>query len=605
MTTARFYEAAHRLRVHRFGEDRRNAVVWLATTVIRTPGIFPRLAGPRGPESALIARNKDQVVPHAGVELLICRVGRSARGSAAPGVEADFSYARRRGGLAGILPSSQTRRARYSQWASSTGPLALHLGSFVAGAMSSAGCLERTLGSRSDRNNTGAANARTGGASVPKSEALVALTKRKDLDRFGVNALGVFALQLRFGGDDVDVFADSVTDREGDRKCDIVHIDEEFRVVVIAQVYSATDLTKSTPPLNKASDLHVAASWILDPDHADVMPLELRSAAGLLRAAIEEADVDAIEFWYVHNLPESQDVNTELEKVAITAAALLKSTYGDVAIGINCRGMQIGRAALDGLYARRTQRVLIEDEISVPAQGWISETGDSWKAVCTSVPGSWLRELHERYGADQLFSGNVRDYLGGRRSTQNINYTIEQTALDRPRDFWAFNNGVTAVVREVTEGDNKLSVRGITIVNGAQTTGALSNAHDVKDVMVLTRFVQCSDPEVVESIIRANNTQNEIRASDFEAWTCNSVDFARSSRISRERITPARVAACSPAPLLTRTLFTSRRIKQPSLSPPSTTSHSGPIMARARYGRTTRFTRGFSPIEQPQLILCT
>jgi hypothetical protein len=63
-----------------------------------------------------------------------------------------------------------------------------------------------------------------------------AFAQRTDLIQYGANALGVFALQLRFGYETPDELADSITDGPDDHKCDIVHIDEDFGVAVIAQV---------------------------------------------------------------------------------------------------------------------------------------------------------------------------------------------------------------------------------------------------------------------------------------------------------------------------------------------------------------------------------
>jgi hypothetical protein len=281
----------------------------------------------------------------------------------------------------------------------------------------------------------------------------------------------------------------------------------------------ADDPTKTNPPLQKVTDLHTAASWLINPSETADLSVELQSAAAQLRAAIEDGDISTIEFWFSHNLADNPDVDSELEQVAVTAKALLDSVYGELAAGIDCRSFQVGRDKLDQLYARRTQRILIEDTIAVPADAWFEEDGGAWRAVCTSVPGEWLRELHATFGADRLFSGNVRDYLGRKRSDKNINFGIEQTAKDRPEDFWAFNNGITALVSEVTSDQDAgtLSIRGITIVNGAQTTGALAAAPNAAGVRVLARFVECLDSEVIESIIRANNTQNEIRASDFRS----------------------------------------------------------------------------------------
>jgi len=349
--------------------------------------------------------------------------------------------------------------------------------------------------------------------------ALEALASRERLRAdFGSNALTVFAIQLRFGIDDPSELADSVVDGPRDKKCDVVYIHEESGIVVVVQSYLAEDPSKTNPPLNKASDLNIAASWLLNPTDPESLPRPLRTAGDQLGLAIREGDVTSIEFWYAHNLAENDEIDVELAQAAATAAAAIASRYGpDVAGAIECRSLQIGRNALDRLFAQRTTRILIDEEVEIPASSWISEAGDGWSAVCTSVPGPWLRELVATYGSDRLFSGNIRDYLGRQKSGRNINYTIEQTAEERPRDFWAFNNGLTILVHELLPTRKRLKVKGLTIVNGAQTTGALASAKSTEGVSVLARFVAATDNDLIEQIIRANNTQNAIRASDFRS----------------------------------------------------------------------------------------
>ena len=351
------------------------------------------------------------------------------------------------------------------------------------------------------------------------SVALEAFAKRTDLQKFAPNALAIFALQLRFGIDDPDELADSVTDGEGDKKVDVFYVDDEFGVAVIVQAYESDDATKVNPPLNKVTDLNTAVSWLINPSTFEGLRPEIESAAAQLAAAIEDGLISTIEIWYSHNCPDNPDVDKELEQVAITAKALLDQVHGEQATGIDIRGVQVGQGGLDNLYAKRTQQILIEDTLPIPANAWLEQHGGAWSAVYTSVPGSWLRELHAHFGPDQLFAGNVRDFLGVRRSRTNINHSIATTVRDRPLDFWAFNNGVTALVSEIIADSetHTLSVRGITIVNGAQTTGALDAGEATDEVKVLMRFVQCTDRSVVQDLIRANNTQNAIVSSDFRS----------------------------------------------------------------------------------------
>ena len=82
------------------------------------------------------------------------------------------------------------------------------------------------------------------------------------LANFAENALLLFALEMRFGIDDIETAAVTcLTDGSQDRKCDALYIDRETSTAVIAQGYfSSTD--RMAAPSNKASDLNTAASWV-------------------------------------------------------------------------------------------------------------------------------------------------------------------------------------------------------------------------------------------------------------------------------------------------------------------------------------------------------
>jgi hypothetical protein len=83
-----------------------------------------------------------------------------------------------------------------------------------------------------------------------------AFASRTDLNGYGDNALGLFALALRFGIEDLETTAtDSITDGSDDKKCDIVHVNTDEEYAVIAQCYMARKEKKSAS-VNKASDLN-------------------------------------------------------------------------------------------------------------------------------------------------------------------------------------------------------------------------------------------------------------------------------------------------------------------------------------------------------------
>ena len=355
--------------------------------------------------------------------------------------------------------------------------------------------------------------------SEPQSTWQAALDTRDDLEQYGDNAIGLFALALRFDLDDIhSVAAESITDGSDDKKCDIVFIDREERVAVVAQCYQSTK-EKRSAPANKASDLNTAVAWLLQREVSE-LPERLRSPATELRSAITEGDIQRVEAWYVHNLPESDNVRDELATVAATANTLVNALHPSSRVVISTD--EIGRNKLDEWYQETLSPILVNDEVKIDGEAGFALNTGAWNAYITAVPARVLYRLYNKHKT-RLFSANVRDYLGSRKSDANINNGIKQTAQSSPEDFWVFNNGITVLTHHFEEtvfrGKRQLLVRGVSIVNGAQTTGAIGSLPKAPDAKALVpaRFVQTSKPELIYDIIQYNNSQNKVTASDFRS----------------------------------------------------------------------------------------
>ena len=112
----------------------------------------------------------------------------------------------------------------------------------------------------------------------------------------------------------------------------------------------------------------------------------------------------------------------------------------------------------------------------------------------------------------------MRDFLGLRKNARNVNNTIRDTAQQRPDEFFILNNGVTLITNHATLLDNprRLRVSGLSVVNGAQTTGSLfaAGALHASHVSLLARVIRVSDDTLIGKIVAGNNTQNSIVAWD-------------------------------------------------------------------------------------------
>ena len=354
-----------------------------------------------------------------------------------------------------------------------------------------------------------------------------AFNARTDLKKYKVDALLLFALQLKFGIEDIDgVASTSLTEGHDDKKIDLVYIDNESERVVIAQTYIATKpigkdgKPKKEAPRNKASDLNAAIPWLFARPIGEV-PERLRTHAEAIRQALQDNSIGNIQFWYVHNLPESTNVKRELQSVEATATSIIR-TYCPNSAAPDIQAIEVGISTLDEWYKSISTPILVTDEVTIPIPGGFELAEANWKAYATAVSARWLYDLFKRHGADVL-SANVREYLGSRSADNNINNGIKRTASDDPEHFWVFNNGITALVHNFEEKTlekvKSLTFKGISIVNGAQTIGAIGNLKSPPDdkALVQVRFIMCDNPETVYDIVRYNNSQNKIAAPDFRS----------------------------------------------------------------------------------------
>lgn len=345
---------------------------------------------------------------------------------------------------------------------------------------------------------------------------------RNDLkEKYGDNALLIYALQLRYDIEDIiSIASEALTDGHNDKKCDLIYTDKDSGLAVIAQAYmkrqpSDTDLA----PGNKASDLNTAAAWVLGRNIQEV-PEQIRDAVQELQEAIKNGNINSIYFWYVHNLNENnnKDVQDELNTVQITAQSLVNVLAPDIDIKIIA--IEVGNNTIEKWYNSSHKQITIEDTIEVLTNNQGFEVTESnWKACVTAVSGLWLKKLTTQYKEDELFSGNPRNFLGAGKKKNKINLGIMETVRQQPKNFWAYNNGITALVNGYILNEQKeLIINGITIINGAQTTGAIAMVEELRqDFWVPIRFIVCNDGKVIEEIISNNNKQNEILPSDLRS----------------------------------------------------------------------------------------
>lgn len=135
-----------------------------------------------------------------------------------------------------------------------------------------------------------------------------------------------------------------------------------------------------------------------------------------------------------------------------------------------------------------------------------------------------LVALHQTHGK-ALYERNIRYFLGSSKS--DVNKAIKTTLHDTPVDFFYLNNGVTAVCDLIEpkankNGVKKFKVRGLSIINGAQTVASAAEfvrqhpGKSIDDAKVMLTLIKASaDGQFGKSVTKARNHQNPVQTANF------------------------------------------------------------------------------------------
>jgi hypothetical protein len=170
------------------------------------------------------------------------------------------------------------------------------------------------------------------------------------------------------------------------------------------------------------------------------------------------------------------------------------------------------------------------DPPTVDADFYLSnwgQTKDPYHSVFGRIQGRAIAELWSKH--PHLSHVNLRDY--SHRS--EVNDAIAETVLNEPMHFWYFNNGLTIICDSITPGvygsmNHDVALfhfEGIRIVNGAQTTGVVSDQlsglteADQDRLWIQVRVIavkNCPDG-FAKRVTKFTNLQNAISVQDWVA----------------------------------------------------------------------------------------
>ena len=326
-------------------------------------------------------------------------------------------------------------------------------------------------------------------------------------------------LQPALVPDDDEEIARSIVDGSGDEGVDFLYRGDNRVLIVQTKFHS-----KNTP--EKAQAFEHACGIILRLSNPQSNNLAKNQ---LLREALLDVDWEN-DFFEIHfvSLGRATDCIRKRERQGQQSIAGLEDIedrssvffYDESDLNMRLRDAQ----AFEDLISEPVDVRLshFEDE-----QPWMCyQNSDGRRCYVGRMNGAQVCELYKRYRS-RLFALNIRDYLGELAT----NRRIIGTAIESPQDFFFYNNGLSAVSKDVEEDSEGglLHCEGFSIINGAQTATSIFKAQsrqpaaDLSELEVMIRISVLrgkkdrEDGEFLDCVTQYNNTQNAIKLPDFRS----------------------------------------------------------------------------------------
>lgn len=152
-------------------------------------------------------------------------------------------------------------------------------------------------------------------------------------------------------------------------------------------------------------------------------------------------------------------------------------------------------------------------------------TNEPYKSFYGTINCGQIAELLETTNR-RIYSKNIRSFIG----LTGINSEIVNTLVKEPENFFYLNNGIVLLCKEIQKSPynsgkrelGKFHLKDLTVVNGAQTVGAINFAFKkqpdkVNSAKVFIKIISLEKtPKYFDkSITIASNTQNKIEKRDF------------------------------------------------------------------------------------------
>ncbi|MDO5064908.1 MAG: AIPR family protein [Actinomyces bowdenii] len=298
----------------------------------------------------------------------------------------------------------------------------------------------------------------------------------------------------------------SVVDESGDQGIDAIGIaDSESRVYIVQAKTSS-----GGPSPKEVQSFVEGIRRLLDGDY-DSLGGKLKKRRAEIDEALNGCERIVAIFSYLGVQPPNDDAKKSSDRLlgeVNSSGEILEFHYEGLKENFDHKNITNGRKTIDA---------------EVTFNQWVT-LGNYRSEIIGIVSGEQLAQIAQEFGV-RLFDKNIRSVL---KKSSETNEAIKGTLSNSPADFWYYNNGITIVATSIDcrrpsprKTDETFSLCGISVVNGAQTCGALEyslrNEIPLDDVKVTVRVIstQGHSEDFEKLVTRYTNMQNQMTSKEF------------------------------------------------------------------------------------------
>lgn len=303
----------------------------------------------------------------------------------------------------------------------------------------------------------------------------------------------------------VDEACASVVDESGDAGIDAIGLALAKGEVYVVQAKTSPGAPSPTEVMKFTRGIRLFLDW--DWEH---LGLKARRRRSEFEDALE-GDVRIIAvFSYLG--PQVANEDAHLDSGKLTKEV---NSSGDI-LDFRYEGLR------ENYEHRNIANGLASPDYELAFDRWVTMS-DYRSEIMGIVAGDQLASMVEMFN-ERLFDKNIRAILKSTETNENLDSTLR----DAPQDFWYYNNGITVVANGVScrrsnprSVDETFSLKGLSVVNGAQTCGALARAFrdgvSLEDVRVTVRVISTEghSGDFEKQVTRYTNTQNQVTNREF------------------------------------------------------------------------------------------